>query len=132
MSKKIKVTVENKLVKEKRDIHLYHHSTRSAHIISYNSSIDLPLQTVQKHDYLHIALVKGPGNVWEDCVVHLPILMDFEFKSRGDLTFTYQHCGDAQPIVLKIPPGPPLWELKLMRTTDEESRDKIKVTVAEK
>ena len=132
MSKQQYITVENKLVKGRRDLHLYHHATRSAHIISYNSSIDLPLETAAKQDYLNIAMVKGPGLVWTDCLVHLPLWVDFEFSSRGNLTFKYQHCGKTQPLVLKIPPGLPLWELKLMITTDEETRDKIKVTIGEK
>ena len=132
MSEQLHITVENKLVKERRDLHIYHNSSKSAHIISHNSSIDFSLQKVETDDYLYISMIKGPENLTGDCLIHLPPWLDFEFISRGDLTCTYRHRGDVQPMVLKIPPGPPLWELKLMRAGDEETRDIIKVTIGEK
>ena len=109
----IAITVENKLIKEKRDINVYHHSTRSAHIISHNSSITLPLKTVEKDDYLHISVVSGPGSLWKDCLIGLPSWANFEFASEGKLTLT--HSDDPKRTLLKIPPGPPAWQLKMTR-----------------
>ena len=63
MAKEINITIENKLVMEKRDMNVYHHSTRSAHMISFDSSITLPLRSVMGDDYLHISIVTGPGNL---------------------------------------------------------------------
>ncbi len=111
MAKAFDITVENKLITEKRDINIYHHATRSAHIISHNSSITVPLAAVKEGDYLHISLVSGPGNLWSDCLIDLPTRTDFEFTSEGKLTFT--HSGDRS--LLKIPPGPPTWQLKIKR-----------------
>ncbi len=109
----ITITVENKLIKEKRDINVYHHSTRSAHIISHNSSITLPLRIVGEGDYLHISVVSGPGSLWKDCLIDLPSWANFEFASEGKLTLT--HSDDPKRTLLKIPPGPPAWQLKMTR-----------------
>nr|NIM12175.1 hypothetical protein [Candidatus Aminicenantes bacterium]NIN18168.1 hypothetical protein [Candidatus Aminicenantes bacterium]NIN42067.1 hypothetical protein [Candidatus Aminicenantes bacterium]NIN84820.1 hypothetical protein [Candidatus Aminicenantes bacterium]NIO80995.1 hypothetical protein [Candidatus Aminicenantes bacterium] len=46
MTKEINITIENKLVMEKRDMNIYHHATRSAHMISFDSSITLPFKPV--------------------------------------------------------------------------------------
>lgn len=107
------MTVENKLVAEKRDMSIYHHTGRSTHIISYNSSITLPLRTIEKDDYLHISPVSGPGNLWRDCLIDIPSWADFTFSSEGKITFT--HSGDR--MILKIPPGPPSWQLRITRPT---------------
>ena len=69
MAKRIKITIENKLVMEKRDMSVYHHSTRSAHMISYNSSVTMPLRSVIEDDYLHISIVTGPGNFFDFSVI---------------------------------------------------------------
>ncbi|MCU0289222.1 MAG: hypothetical protein MUF15_22855 [Acidobacteria bacterium] len=45
---------------------VYHHSNRSAYIISHNSSISIPLRTSGEGDYLHISIVSGPGNLEKD------------------------------------------------------------------
>jgi hypothetical protein len=111
MSEVSDIKVENKLVKDKRGINVYHHSSRSAHLISHNSSITLPLGTVGSDDYLHISLVSGPGNLWKDCVINVPSWADFEFLSEGKMTLT--HRGDRT--ILTIPPGPPTWQLKITR-----------------
>ena len=132
MAQQLPITIENKLIKEKRDIHVYHHSSRGAHIIGYDSAIELPLDSVDHDDYLYISIVKGPGNVWRDCVIHLPLWMDFEFSSRGDLILKHSQSNDARRFILKIPPGPPTWELRLMRPTRLERSEEIKITIAEK
>jgi hypothetical protein len=110
--KKINITIENKLVIEKRDINVYHHSTRSAHMISYNSTITLPLKTTDEHDYLYFSIVCGPGSMERRSVVDLPSWLNFEFLSEGKLTV--QHAD--QRTLLRIPPGLPSWQLKLTRS----------------
>ena len=112
MAKEINITIENKLVMEKRDMNVYHHATRSAHLISHDSSITLPLKSELEDDYLHISIVSGPGHLEGRCVVNLPSWVDFEFSSEGKLTVA--HTGDRT--LLKIPPGPPQWQLKMTRS----------------
>ena len=111
MSGEFDVTVENKLIKEKRDINVYHQSTRSAHIISRSSSITLPLRPIADDDYLHISVVSGPGHLWKDCVIDLPSWVNFEFSLEGKAVIS--HMNDRT--FLKIPPGPPTWQLKMTR-----------------
>ncbi len=112
MAKEINITIENKLVMEKRDMNVYHHSTRSAHMISYNSSITLPLRSVIEDDYLHISIVSGPGCLEDYCVVNMPSWIDFELSSAGDANIA--HSGNRT--LLKIPPGLPVWQLKMTRS----------------
>ena len=112
MTKQIKITIENKLVQEERDMNVYHHSTRSAHMISYNSSVTLPLRPTIDEDYLHVSIVSGPGHLHGKCVVNLPSWVDFEFSSRGDVIVA--HSGDRT--LLKVPPGPPNWQLRMTRS----------------
>jgi hypothetical protein len=109
MAKEIEITIENKLLMEKRDMNVYHHSTRSAHMISHNSCITLPFRSVLEGDYLHISIVSGPGNLENNSVVNLPSWADFEFLSEGNVTIV--HSSDRT--LVKIPPGPPIWQLKM-------------------
>ncbi len=121
MVKEINITMHNKLLLEKRDMTVYHHATRSAHMISCNSSITLPLLTVMEDDYLHISIVRGPGRLEGVCIVSLPSWVDFEISSADDVAVA--HSGDRT--WLKIPPGEPVWQLKLTRSfssiTDQPS-----------
>jgi hypothetical protein len=124
MAKQINITIENKLVLEERDMNVYHHSTRSAHMISPESSITLPLKSVIEDDYLHISIVSGPGRLEGNCVVNLPSWVDFELSSAGDAITT--HSSDRT--LLKIPPGPPIWQLKMTRSlssTIDQSLDRV-------
>jgi len=112
MTKEIQVTVENKLVKEKRDLNVYRNFKRSAHMISHNSSITLPLRPVLDDDYLHISVVAGPGQLEHKSIINLPAWADFEFSFEGKITVS--HSGNRT--VLNVPPGPPLWQLKMTRS----------------
>lgn len=112
MTEKIEINVENKLITEKRDMNVYSHSTRSAHLISYGSSIPLPLEPDVDDDYIHISPVSGPGRLGLTSVVDLPSWVNFEFSSEGKLTVI--RSGDRT--LLKIPPGLPLWQLKMTRS----------------
>jgi hypothetical protein len=81
-------------------------------MISNDSSITLPLKPVIEDDYLHISIVSGPGHLEGNCVVNLPSWINFELSSAGDANTT--HSGDRT--LLKIPPGPPKWQLKITRS----------------
>jgi hypothetical protein len=109
--KGIDITIKNNLTVGERDIHVFHYSTRSAHIISHNSSITIPLRNSIENDYLYISVVKGPGYLWTSCVIGLPTWADFDFSSEGNLIVT--HSSASKQTLLKIPPGPPTWELKI-------------------
>ncbi len=127
MAKQIKITIQNKLVMEKRDMNIYHHSTRSAHMISSDSSVTLPFRPVTEDDYLHISIVSGPGRLESNCVVSLPSWADFEFSSRGDVTVA--HSGDRT--LVKIPPGLPVWQLKMTRSLSSLINPSDRVTIGD-
>ena len=109
MTKTINITIENELAMGQRDMNIYHHSTRSAHMISYNSSVTLPLKSVIEDDYLHISIVSGPGRLKNRSIVNLPSWMDFDITSADDVSVA--HSGGRT--ILKIPPGLPRWQLKM-------------------
>lgn len=127
MTKDIKLTVENKLVMEKRDLNVYHHFSRSAHMISHNSSITLPLRPAFEDDYLHISVVSGPGRLENKSVLNLPSWVDFEFSAVGNVTVI--HSGDRT--VLKIPPGPPVWQLKMTRSSTAAAQVEDRVIIGD-
>ena len=109
MAKEINIIIENKLEMERRDISVYHHAARSIHMISFNSSVTIPLKLAVEGDYLHISVPGGPGPLVEKCMVNLPSWIDFEFSPGADVTVT--HAGNRT--ILKIAPGPPTWQLKM-------------------
>ena len=117
MPEGINVTIRNKLVTEKRDLNVYHHSKKSAYIISHGNSITIPLGTIEDGDYLHLSIVSGPGRLDKDCWLDLPSWCDFTVSSlgNGDLI----HSGDRT--LLRIPPGPPVWQLKITRSSGHVS-----------
>ncbi len=127
-AKEVKITIENKLVIEKREINVYHHSTRSAHMISHNNSLTISLRPIVEDDYLHISVVSGPGHLKNKGVVILPSWADFEFSSEGNVIVAHS----ADRIVVKIPPGPPVWQLKMTWSTSSSSNHpSAKVTVGD-
>jgi len=115
MTQEFDITVENKLIEEKRYINVYHQSTRSAHIISYNSSITLPLVALEKNDYLYISAARSHGNLWKACSIDVPSWADFEFSSEGKVTIA--HANDSERIIFKVPPGLPTWQLKMTQSS---------------
>lgn len=127
MAKDINITVENKLVLEKRDMNVYHHFSRSAHMISHDSSITLPLRPAFEDDYVHISVVSGPGRLENKSVLNLPSWVDFEFSAVGNVTVI--HSGDRT--VLKIPPGPPVWQLKMTRPSSTMAQAEDRVTIGD-
>ncbi|MFC2141150.1 hypothetical protein ACFLQP_02515 [Acidobacteriota bacterium] len=115
MAEGFNITVKNKLLEEKRYINVYHQSTKSAHIISYDNSITLPLGTVEESDFLYISAVKSQGNLWKACLINVPSWADFEFSLDGKVAIV--HSNDKDRTILKIPPGPPTWQLKMTQST---------------
>lgn len=111
MPKGIDIIVRNKLAEEKRDLNAYHHAKRSAYFISHCNIVTIPLGTKEDGDYLHISIVSGPGKLEKGCLVDLPSWCDFSFSSIGNGNLS--HSGDR--ILLKIPPGPPSWQLTVTR-----------------
>ena len=104
------MTVRNKLITEKRDLNVYHNANRSAYMISHGNSITIPLGTVEDGDYLYLSIVSGPGSMEKDCWIDIPSWCDFTISGMGNGDLT--HLGDRT--LLKIPPGPPVWQLKIM------------------
>ncbi|MCP4151269.1 MAG: hypothetical protein GY757_26230 [bacterium] len=128
MPKEINITIENKLVIEERDMNVYHHASKSAHMISHNSSITLPLKPDVENDYLYISTVSGPGHMENKCQVSLPSWLDFQLQSsNGNLTVT----RSGNRTLVKMPPGLPGWELKLTRSTFLFNKRADSVTVSE-
>jgi hypothetical protein len=115
MAEEFNIKVENKLIKERRYINVYHQSSRSAHLISFNSSITLPLGTVEESDYLYISAVRSNGNLWKACLINVPSWADFEFSSDGKIAIVHSH--DEHRTILKVPAGLPMWQLKLTQPT---------------
>lgn len=112
--KAIKITVKNKFSLEKRDLNVYHHSSRSAHMISHDSSVTLPLKPFMENDYLHISVVSGPGNLKYMSVVDLPSWADFECYSERAVIVT--HLGDRT--LVRIPGGTPPWQLRITQSSN--------------
>jgi hypothetical protein len=113
MPEGINMTVRNNLVMEKRDMNIYLHATRSAYIISHNNSITVSLGTIEDGDYLHVSIVSGPGNLEKECWINLPSWCDFSISALGNGDIT--HRGDRT--LLRLPPGPPVWQLKITRSS---------------
>jgi hypothetical protein len=118
MTETINITIENELAMGQRDMNIYHHSTRIAHMISYNSSVTLPLKSVVEDDYLHISIVSGPGRLKNRSIVNLPAWIDFDISYAEDVSVT--HSGDR--ILLRIPPGQPRWQLRMTRSADTDQQ----------
>ena len=109
-AKQVDITIRNRLTKDRRDVNVYHHISRSSHILSCNSSLTRSIRTVEEDDYLHISVVAGPGHLKDNCVLELPSFLDFRFSLVGELILI--HSGERT--LLKIPPGPPTWEIKMI------------------
>lgn len=118
------VTIENNLVTEKRDMNVYHQATRSAHIISHGNAFAFPLGDAG--DYLHLSVVRGPGRLWSECVVELPMWADFELSVEGPVTVN--HGGRRTRV--NIPPGPPSWQLKITRPSGRAAVAKDRITIS--
>jgi hypothetical protein len=110
-AKQVDITIRNKLTNDRRDVNVYHHSNRSSHIISYNSSITRTIKSLKENDYLHISVVSGPGHLKNCCILDLPSFVDFKFSLTGEEVILV-HSGER--LLLRITPGPPIWQLKMI------------------
>jgi hypothetical protein len=117
MAKGISITIQNKLTLEKRDMTVYHHASRSAHMISHNSSVTLTLEPDIEEDYLHVSIVSGPGHLQGHCFITLPLWIDFELTAASDAAISHSN----NRTVLKIPPGPPVWQLKMTQSFNKSN-----------
>jgi hypothetical protein len=127
MKHTIKITIQNKMLLEKRAMSVYHHATRSAHMISHNSSITLPLQTFADDDYMYISIVSGPGNLEHKSIVDLPAWANFELLSEGQLKVLHKD----ERTLLRIPAGLPEWKLKLYRSAAAVTQTTDRVIIEE-
>lgn len=109
LKKQVDITVSNQLVKGERDINVYHHARRTAHLISCGGVLTSRITAGEADDYLHISVVSGPGYLENECVMDLPSFMNFRFRTTGEVIF--DHSGER--LVLRVPPGPPAWELRM-------------------
>lgn len=109
MAAEFEITIRNKLVSQRKDINVYHYATRSAHIISHNSSITLPFKTSGEMDFLSLSIPSVAGRLRKKCLIDLPEWSEVELSLEGKITI-FQREGR---ILLKIPAGAPIWELKL-------------------
>jgi hypothetical protein len=129
MPKGIDMIVQNKLITEKRDLNVYHNANRSAYMISHGNSINIPLGTVEDGDYLYLSIVSGPGSMEKDCWINMPSWCDFTVSGLGNGDFI--HSGDR--MLLKIPPGPPVWQLKITHSsTSADSTINNYVTIGDR
>jgi hypothetical protein len=107
------ITVENRLIHEKRAISVYHQASRGAHLISQNGSVIISLKPEVEEDYLHISVITGPGRLRNDCVLEIPGGLDFEFEGEGKVMVAHKRGW----LMVRIPAGPPVWQLKITRPT---------------
>ncbi len=107
--KSIRIAVCNRLVRDRRDINVYHHSEGTNNIISSKSRAVYSLGDHDAGDCLKISVPSGPGYLLNPCILEMPPYMNYRFSAEGK--FLLLHKGERT--LLKIPPGPPLWELKL-------------------
>ena len=97
-------------------------------MISHSNAITLPLRPSVEDDYLHISVVSGPGHLTNKSILNLPAWADFELSSEGKIIVA--HSGDR--MLLKIPPGPSTWQLKMTRSiTSIINRPSDRVTIGD-
>ncbi len=119
MTKPANITIENKLKSGKSDLHIYHHGSRSAHLLSFNSLIQLPLETDRETDYLDITPVRGSGPQWTECRLHLPPWANIHITAEGKISL--EHTG--REILVTVPPGVPAWKLKITRPSHQQNNN---------
>ncbi|MCP4147150.1 MAG: hypothetical protein GY757_05315 [bacterium] len=120
MPENIAITIRNEFVVEKRDLNIFHNSARSAYLLSYSSFVTLSLGTIEDGDYLHLSIVRGPGNLERECVLDMPSWCNFEVSFGGDGSIVHH----GKRTWLRIPGGPPVWQLRLTWSPGEFSTQK--------
>lgn len=112
------VTVENKFTRGKRGIIVYNSSEQKDCIIPFkengknNSRKKFDLPTGSKgNNYLVISLTPRPVNLTTTCKIDLPSTVPFTFIPVGTQSIKITPSGKRT--TLKIPGGPPTWQLKI-------------------
>ncbi len=112
MVENVSITVKNLLNMDMKYLNVVHCSTVSAHLLSSNRAIELPLGNTDIHDHIHISACSEGGNdMWKDCLIDMPFWVDFELAFDGKATLL--HSGNR--LHLKLPSAPPTWQLKIRR-----------------
>lgn len=112
-SSPVQISVCNKLFRERKDVHVYHHFTRGTHIISQGHSVEFPLLGKDQGDYFHIGIHRGSSITSGSCRVIIPIPLDLECSSLSDIIISHFKDGDTINTKLVLPPGSPEWEMTL-------------------
>lgn len=105
----IELKIHNKMIGEKRDLNIYHNHDRGAYMISRNNYVNLKLHNIDENDFLYISIVSGPGAMTKDCWINLPSWCFCSFSSMCNADI----CLSGQRFMVRIPPGPPVWQLKI-------------------
>lgn len=105
------INVQNRLIKEKRDLNVYHKASKSAYMISHGNEISIELESDEDGDYLHLSVVTGPGSMKGESWITVPSWCRFTVSGLGNGDIAY--CGEDT--MLKVPPGEPKWQLKITR-----------------
>jgi hypothetical protein len=116
MMKEVEITVENRMVLEKRTLSIYHKGRNSTHLLDSSSSHTLLLKTAAEDDYLHISPGSGPGDLKNECVLRIPSWADFQFSSKDKISLS--HWGKL--FLLTVPAGTAPWELRMTRPNDSD------------
>jgi hypothetical protein len=120
MTDGMSIVIRNNLISEKRDLNVYHHSTRSAYIVSHKNEVSIRLEKFAKGDFLDLSIVRGPGSMENECWMRVPSGCVFSIRNMSDSDTVYtDEC-----IWVRFPPGPPLWQLKLAQPLNNNITDK--------
>ncbi len=109
MPQQIEITVMNRLLSEKRSLNGYIHAGKSAYIISPGNGKTVRLSSHRSGDYLHLSIAGSPGDFAEDCWINLPSQLNFSLSNMGNAAVVQT----GRRTLIKIPPGPLLWQLKI-------------------
>lgn len=127
MENTIEIKFDNKLLIEKRDLNIYHRKNKGTHLISYGSSVKIPLQIMSEGDYVNLSVAVGPGYMERQNTVELPYWLNYEVLSEGRIGAT--HTGGR--IRLKFPAGLPEWTLKLSLSKSHNEHSEGRVVISD-
>lgn len=111
------IEVENNFKKGKRGIIVHNSSQKQDWIVPWKKNgqedtkqeFDFP---ANNDDYLVIAVTPGAGDLkW--CKAELPTALPFIFTPGGMEKIGILTSSDGERTTLRIPPGPPTWQLKI-------------------
>jgi hypothetical protein len=111
------IEVKNNFKKGKRGIIVHDSSQKQDWIVPWEKNgrgdtkqeFDFP---TGKDDYLVIAVTPGAGDL-KGCKAELPAALPFIFTPGGMEKMKILTSSDGERTTLRIPPGPPTWQLKI-------------------